>query len=225
MMSLGDRLNRFARNRRRMGRVAFGLLVAVCFIVIALAITGCSDPMFYEKWTRWEVKQGKKTFQRKGGLLGFRNITVENDGVFRYRAKLHPSCLYTMDDPLDVRDINKLPGSSDRWAKHRKHGVYIGWRVEDNGATGKFEILGYWHNGNDPPPDEYPVLAVVEPLEEFRALVNIIQEDYTIWVNDTVIEVPRAKSADSGPHYLIQPHFSAGGDGAPHDMAMELYFY
>jgi hypothetical protein len=162
------------------------------------------------------VASGYKLYTIKAGA----HYCTPNPFVFtsknelKFNAVFDSSAIYTVIDPKNAKDINKLYGFSDCGTHHLVNSARIGWRWYNN----ELELLAYVHLGGVIQPG---VIITTLPLRTIaKCRITCLADVYEFEVNGNIVQVPRGCSG-SYTRYKLNPYFG-GDETAPHEIKIAI---
>lgn len=111
-------------------------------------------------------------------------------------------------------DTNKLIGLSDSYY-HMKNSIRIGWRW--NTEYNKIEIRWLLHNNYN---ISSGFITFIESNVEYDYCIKINKSDYTIFINNNIVVIPRNNNWFL-PRYVLYPYFG-GNTKAPKEFNFKI---
>lgn len=130
-------------------------------------------------------------------------------------VKFDDSAIYTLQDPGNQADINKLIGFSDCGQHHQSESARFGWRWYED----ELQILAYvYSDGNL----TWELMGAIALNEEVTLELSKNEDQYVFTGTGLqTTTVSRTASCESGENYWLWPYFG-GDEPAPHTVRVEL---
>lgn len=132
-----------------------------------------------------------------------------------FRATFDSSARYTLSDPTQQSNINKLMGFSDCSTHHHTNSARFGWRW----YNGRLEIHAYCYADS---VRVHQYIGTVNIGEENLYEITATTDAYDFSINgEENVSIPRAESCNGGMNYLLYPYFG-GSVPAPHEVRIKI---
>ena len=144
----------------------------------------------------------------------FRSEPFEGQGI-NITVMFDESAEYTLQDPANQGDINKLVGFSDCGQHHQSESARFGWRWYQE----ELQLLAYvYREGNL----SYELMGAAPMNQEISLTLNIEGGQYLFSGSnlDTVV-MERTGQCEGGENYWLWPYFG-GDEPAPHTVRIQL---
>ena len=138
--------------------------------------------------------------------------------ILQFDVMFDSSAVYTVNSQ-DQADVNKLLGLSDHKQYHMDNSIRLGWRYYNN----KLELLWFKHQDGE---FSFGHIKYIETDVEYSCCIQISPDEYTLFVDDSHVIVPRIKSkycykSMNYRRYFLWPYFG-GNCVAPHDIKIKI---
>lgn len=130
-------------------------------------------------------------------------------------VRFDESAAYTLQNPNDQADINKLVGFSDCGQHHQSESARFGWRWYED----ELQILAYAYLEGDL---SYELMGAIPINQDIDLSIAI--EDGRYLFSGTGLQsvgMPRTGDCETGEKYWLWPYFG-GNEPAPHTVRIEL---
>lgn len=164
-------------------------------------------------------QEGREIFTIKEGAHHSKHrFKTTKSTLINFKVIFDESSTYKINSS-DQADVNKLLGVSDHKQYHMDHSIRFGWRYYNN----KLEILWFKHEEGR---FTFGHIDYIEPNEQYLCTILIEPDEYTLFVDDVFVTVPRVRSrycfkSINYSRYFLWPYFG-GNCAAPHDIKIKI---
>lgn len=179
-------------------------------LILSCSLCACNESIDIDPETGFEIftiSQGQHSSIT-------RNEAFSGTGI-QATAIFDESAIYTLEDPQNQADINKLVGFSDCQQHHQSESARFGWRWYED----ELQILAYVYNEGQL---KYELMGSI-PLNQEINLQLLLTEDSYIFSGDGLQDVTTARTTtcEAGENYWLWPYFG-GDEPAPHNVEVRL---
>lgn len=128
----------------------------------------------------------------------------------QFQVKFDSTAIYTLSNPSNQADINKLYGFADNNSQHHEFSARFGWRYYNQ----QLSLHAYIYNQSVRSTKQ---LAVIQLQQVYDCSITVTPDTYIFNLNGVNTVMPRLSKTPVASGYKLYPYFG-GDEAAPHDI-------
>lgn len=151
----------------------------------------------------YHIKQGGQSAEN----TGYKSVTSNE---MKFAVRFNNTAIYSVSDPGNQTDVNKLYGFSDNHSAHHQFSARFGWRYLNNQLT----LHAYVYN-NEQRSEQ--LITAIDIGKEYVCSIQAVGNQYVFQVAGKTVKMPRLATTPNVDGYQLFPFFG-GDEKAPHDI-------
>lgn len=154
-------------------------------------------------FANYYIKKGNQSAEN----TGYKSVTSNE---MKFIVRFDQSAVYSVNNPENQSDVNKLYGFSDNHAAHHQFSARFGWRYMNNQLT----LHAYVYN-NEQRTEQ--LISAIEIGKEYSCSIQAAGNQYIFKAAGKTVTIPRLATGANVDGYKLFPYFG-GNETAPHDI-------